>query len=123
MARIKRIVFGTITASVVLIFSGCGAMMNNMETGGGSEDKIKTLTALELDMSEQDIALSNKRVLDGYTYYTITAKKGTMYNCRIMGGGWMLAGQFEVPQCAKKGEKLPEPLNFVSIYNIHNVLR
>ena len=98
-------------ALATFLFSGCSTMMSSVTTAGGSEEKIKSMTAIELDMDENNIAISNKKVIDEYTYYTVTTKKGTHYNCRTEGGGLAYGGSFMPPQCAKKGEKIPEPLN------------
>lgn len=93
---------------IILMTSGCAGVGL---MAGGSDEKIKSITAIELDMDEKNIAISDKKVIDEFTYYTVTTKKGAQYRCRTEGGGIVYAGSMTPPQCAKKGEKLPEAYN------------
>jgi len=110
LLSMKKTTILAVTLST-FIFNGCSTIMSSITTAGGSEEKIKSITAIELDTDEKNIVISDKKVIDEFTYYTVTTKKGTQYHCRTEGGGLAYGGSFMPPQCAKKGEKLPEPLN------------
>ena len=91
------------------IFSGCASLATG--TGDNNNDKLIELTAIEMDMSENDFTISNKKIIGVTTYFDITTKKGKQYHCSVEGGGIIYAGLYQGLSCAKKGEKIPEPLN------------
>ena len=106
----KNVIIGTVlTIGAVSIFSGCASLATG--TGDNNNDKLIELTAIEMDMSENDFTISNKKIIGVTTYFDITTKKGKQYHCSVEGGGIIYAGLYQGLSCAKKGEKIPEPLN------------
>ena len=90
-------------------FGGCASLATGM--GDNNNDKLKELTAIEMDMDEKDFSISNKKINAVTTYFDVTTKKGKQYHCSVEGGGVIYAGLYQNFSCAKKGEKIPEPLN------------
>jgi hypothetical protein len=106
--KMKKTILLAITLSS-FIFSGCASLATG--TGDNNNDKLKELTAIEMDMDEKDFSISNKKINGVTTYFDVTTKKGKQYHCSVEGGGIIYAGLYQSLSCAKKGEKIPEPLN------------
>lgn len=103
MSRAVSVVIG------MFIFGGCAGLMTGGD--GVATDRLQEVTANELDMNANDLIISNKRVVELQTYYDVSTKKGEKFHCSIEGGGALYLGMIGTPQCAKKGEKLPEAYN------------
>lgn len=109
-----------LVAFTAFIFSGCASLATGT---GENNNKLKELTAIEMDMSENDFTISNKKINGVTTYFDVTTKKGKQYHCSVEGGGIIYAGIYQGLSCAKKGEKLPEPLNPLTASQKQNTKR
>ena len=81
-----------------VMFSGCTLM-----TAETPNSNIVPVTSLTIGVPENDISITNKKVIGVTMYYTATTKKGVRYQCKDE--SFAVMGNVGSPMCDKVSSK------------------